>query len=192
MTKSTLTTDAIAGVADLKAGYTLGHADVAILKSLAAELLAVREAQPVEVTDEMAMAFHRALTDSDIGSDDLDDIKIGLRGALCNYNVPPAPALLDERHPVGGDQWGWAGEYNRGWNAYRSAMLQLSGNSEHVNQGYTLSSPVIPDGWKLVPAEPTPKQWAAGLSVINSGIDKVTLIYRAMVAAAPAQGVDDA
>ncbi|WP_447887655.1 hypothetical protein [Serratia fonticola] len=52
-------------------------------------------AQPLEVTDEMAMAFHRALTDSDIGSDDLDDIKIGLRGALCNYIAPPAPAVPD-------------------------------------------------------------------------------------------------
>ncbi len=44
-----LPTEAIAGVADLKAGYTLGHADVAILKALAAELLAVREAQSVPV-----------------------------------------------------------------------------------------------------------------------------------------------
>lgn len=47
MTISTVPTEAIAGVADLNAGYTLGHADVAILKALAAELLAVREAQPV-------------------------------------------------------------------------------------------------------------------------------------------------
>lgn len=63
------------------------------VRAMAAELLAVREAQPVAVTDEMAMDFHRALTDSDIGSDDLDDIKIGLRGALCNFTAPPAPAV---------------------------------------------------------------------------------------------------
>ncbi|MFV8906307.1 hypothetical protein ABQ333_13780 [Serratia fonticola] len=50
MTKSTLTTETITGVADLNAGYTLGHADVAILKALAAELLAVREAKPVAST----------------------------------------------------------------------------------------------------------------------------------------------
>lgn len=47
MTRSTVTTEAIAGVADLKAGYTLGHADVAILKEISAELLAVRVVQPV-------------------------------------------------------------------------------------------------------------------------------------------------
>ncbi|MBP0998424.1 hypothetical protein J8629_15335 [Serratia fonticola] len=46
---TTVTTEAIAGVADLKAGYTLGHADVAILKTISAELLAVREAQSVPV-----------------------------------------------------------------------------------------------------------------------------------------------
>lgn len=34
------------------------------------------------VTDEMALAFHRALTDGDIGADDLDEIKTGLRAAL--------------------------------------------------------------------------------------------------------------
>lgn len=46
---TTVTTEAISGVADLKAGYTLGNADVMILKALAAELLAVREAQSVPI-----------------------------------------------------------------------------------------------------------------------------------------------
>lgn len=176
------------------------------------------------------------------------------------FTIPPTPALLDERHPVGGEQWGWDGEYNRGWNAYRAAMLnhvggsnekvqvvveflgrligvvntvnhakqhevvidddpcywqrqewveylleeskkaeeaysaamlQLSGNSEHVNQTYTLNYPVIPDGWKLVPNEPTTKQWAAGYRAMEGGIDKVTLAYRAMVEVAPSPGGSD-
>lgn len=38
--------------------------------------------QPVEVTDNMALAFHRALTDGALGADDLNDIKTGLRAAL--------------------------------------------------------------------------------------------------------------
>lgn len=49
----------------------------------------------------------------------------------------------------------------------------------------TGNSPVIPDGWKLVPNEPTTKQWAAGHRAMEGGIDKVTLAYRAMVAEAP-------
>ncbi|WP_142590556.1 hypothetical protein [Serratia marcescens] len=54
--------------------------------------MANREAQPVQVTDGMALNFHRALTDSDIGKDDLEEIKVGLRAALCNVTAPPAPS----------------------------------------------------------------------------------------------------
>ncbi|HBE9078877.1 hypothetical protein [Serratia fonticola] len=65
------------------------------------------------------------------------------------------------------------------------AMLQP------VSQGHTLNSPVIPDGWKLVPKEPTTKQWAAGYKAMDGGIDKVTLAYRAMVEVAPSPGGAD-
>ncbi|MGP1086304.1 hypothetical protein ACJ8LB_23735 [Serratia sp. CY58181] len=57
-----------------------------------------REAQPVQVTDEMALAFHRALNDGGIGEADLEEIKVGLRGALCNITAPPALAY-PERLP---------------------------------------------------------------------------------------------
>lgn len=60
--------------------------------------VANREAQPVAVTDEMALAFHRALNDGGIGESDLEEIKVGLRGALCNITAPPAPAY-PERLP---------------------------------------------------------------------------------------------
>lgn len=56
-----------------------------------------------------------------------------------------------------------------------------------------LPAPVVPDGWKLVPAEPTPKQWAAGIKAMDGGIDKVTLAYKAMVdvAPTPTQAIND-
>ena len=38
----------------------------------------------IEVTDEMAMAFHHAETDGAIGDSELDEIKVGLRAALAN------------------------------------------------------------------------------------------------------------
>jgi len=44
---------------------------------------------------------------------------------------------------------------------------------------------VAPPGWKLVPIEPTKKQWAAGVKAMDAGIDKPTLCYSAMLAAAP-------
>lgn len=59
-----------------------------------------------------------------------------------------------------------------GYNACRAEML-----AQPVSQGY-----------KLVPVEPTPKQWAAGVKAMDTGMDKVTLVYKAMLATAPTQG----
>jgi hypothetical protein len=61
-----------------------------------------------------------------------------------------------------------------GWNACRAAMLQQSSGALQ-----------LPEGYVLVPVEPTPKQWAAGVKAMETGIDKATLAYRAMLAAAP-------
>lgn len=43
----------------------------------------------------------------------------------------------------------------------------------------------VREGWKLVPVEPTTQQWAAGVKAMDAGIDKPTLCYSAMLAAAP-------
>jgi NTP pyrophosphatase (non-canonical NTP hydrolase) len=69
------------------------HVQCGDAAAMARELLANREAQPVAVTDEMALAFHRALNDGGIGESDLEEIKAGLRGALCNITAPPAPVV---------------------------------------------------------------------------------------------------
>jgi len=37
-----------------------------------------------------------------------------------------APMIPEQKEPVGGDRWGWMGEYNRGWNDCREAMLSAS------------------------------------------------------------------
>lgn len=66
--------------------------------------------------------------------------------------------------------------------ACRAAMIQ----AEPVTTANKLgNSPVIPDGYVMVPKEPTGKQWAAGVQAFDSGMDKVTRIYKAMLAAAP-------
>ncbi|WP_212769004.1 hypothetical protein [Pectobacterium versatile] len=57
--------------------------------------------QKITVTDDMAMAFHRATTDGDVGSDDVSDIKIGLNAALCNISAAlPYAARLAVSKPV--------------------------------------------------------------------------------------------
>ncbi|MGI1283279.1 hypothetical protein [Enterobacter kobei] len=66
------------------------------------------------------------------------------------YAAPPAPVSVPDAMEMD-DDFDSAFEHGKavGWNAYRAAMLQSFGNSEQLN------SPVIPDGWVLVPIEPT-------------------------------------
>ncbi|MFO3833689.1 hypothetical protein AAHD79_16810 [Citrobacter freundii] len=66
--------------------------------------------------------------------------------------------------------------YANGWNKCRTAMLQ-AGNS-----------PVIQDGWQLVPKEPTEAMNKAGWAAMNEH-DAINPTYRAMLAAAPQQDV---
>lgn len=55
--------------------------------SFARAVLALQEREDVvplseAVTDEMALAFHRAISDGSIGQGELEEIKTGLRAAL--------------------------------------------------------------------------------------------------------------
>jgi hypothetical protein len=101
------------------------------------------------------------------------------------YTAPPAPlSVPDEltreeykRRFMEDDDFD--DTFRGGWNACRAAMLQGAGGN----------SPANPDGWKLVPNEPTTKQWAAGMQAFEYGMDKVTRVYKAMIAAAPLQEV---
>lgn len=49
----------------------------------------------------------------------------GTKLYLHAQSVPVVPVVPDEiKHRIGGLDWGWEGEFNRGWNACRAAMLQ--------------------------------------------------------------------
>ena len=63
-----------------------------------------------------------------------------------------------------------------GWKACRAAMLQAG------------KYPVTPDGWQLVPKEPTEAMNKAGWAAMNEH-DAINPTYRAMLAAAPQQDV---
>ncbi|MGW8846083.1 DUF551 domain-containing protein [Enterobacter hormaechei] len=133
---------AVQTVADLKAGYTLGHADVAILNELARIALASLEAEP-------AIHRWRRVTFEPYGpypwhygnfigfSKPVDGIEDEYY-----YAAPPAPVSVPAAMEMD-DDFDSAFEHGKavGWNAYRAAMLQSFGNSEQLN------SQVIPDGW---------------------------------------------
>lgn len=91
------------------------------------------------------------------------------------YTAPPAPVSVPDAMEMD-DDFDSAFEHGKavGWNAYRAAMLQSFGNSEQLN------SPVIPDGWVMVPEDPTHEMLEAGDEQFGT-YD----VYRRMIEAAP-------
>lgn len=93
--------------------------------------LASLEAKPVSVNDDMAYAFHHAISDSSLGSDEVEEIKAGLRAAFANVTAPPASVSVPDaytrdergRMMLNGKPEPRIG-YGGGWNACRAAMLQ--------------------------------------------------------------------
>lgn len=78
-------------------GYRLGLAQLdrpAAPEAAKPEQQAQADGEVVSVTDEMAYAFHRALTDSALSADEVEEIKTGLRAALANYTRPQPAAQV--------------------------------------------------------------------------------------------------
>ena len=73
---------------------------------------------------------------------------------------------------------------------HRQATDEIGSWNNHMNTPTTQAgnSPVTPDGWQLVPKEPTEAMNKAGWAAINEH-DAINPTYRAMLAAAPQQDV---
>ncbi|CAH6636035.1 hypothetical protein [Pseudocitrobacter vendiensis] len=151
---------AVQAVADLKAGYTLGNADVAILNELARIALASLEAEP-------AIHSWRRVTVEPYGPypwhyGNFIGFSKPVEGIEDEYfySAPSAPVVPQEATPEDiailastfaprGVTYQWdSDECNAAadsWNACRTAMLQVG------------NSPAIPDGYVLVPKIVTPE-----------------------------------
>lgn len=120
---------AVQAVADLKAGYTLGHADVAILNELARIALASLEAEPVAYVD--PFAFHNF---SVYRAGETDNKRMGREWMWANpeaglipvYTAPPAPVSVPDAIHSQGEKSASDDYYALGWNACRAAMLKHS------------------------------------------------------------------
>lgn len=114
------------------------------------------------------------------GQTDLKDYVYAAADELVSLLKTQAPVSVPDAMEMD-DDFDSAFEHGKavGWNAYRAAMLQSFGNSEQLN------SPVIPDGWKLVPIDPTKDMLRAGQSVVGFWLNTVHC-YSKMLAAAPA------
>ncbi|HAS1757251.1 TPA: hypothetical protein I4G56_08190 [Enterobacter asburiae] len=171
---------AVQAVADLKAGYTLGHADVAILNELARIALASLEAEPV------AWLLSGGGAKNNVSFDSGNAYADPLREVTPLYTAHPAPVSVPAAMEMD-DDFDSAFEHGKavGWNACRAAMLQ----------GADGNSPVIQDGWVMVPVEPTTEMQSAAAGAIRfdtTPINKLwtgNAVYRAMLAAAPQQEV---
>lgn len=177
---SNIDKQAVQAVADLKAGYTLGHADVAILNELARIALASLEAEPV------AWLLSGGGAKNHVSFDSGNAYADPLREVTPLYTAPPAPISVPAAMEMD-DDFDSAFEHGKavGWNACRAAMLQ----------GADGNSPVIQDGWVMVPVEPTTEMQSSAAGAIRfdtTPINKLwtgNAVYRAMLAAAPQQEV---
>lgn len=73
-----------------------GNKNCDVVKELARIALASLEAEAVAVTDDMAYAFHHALSDSSLGADDVEEIKAALRAAFASVTATPAPVSVPD------------------------------------------------------------------------------------------------
>ncbi|MCM8071872.1 hypothetical protein ACJYFT_14185 [Enterobacter hormaechei] len=116
---SNIDKQAVQAVADLKAGYTLGHADVAILNELARIALASLEVEPV------AWLLSGGGAKNNVSFDSGNAYADPLREVTPLYTAPPAPVSVPAAMEMD-DDFDSAFEHGKavGWNAYRAAMLQ--------------------------------------------------------------------
>ena len=141
-----------------------GASDAAVIHLKLAEItLASLEAEAVCVIDQSNLDYLKSGSDADVWPAS----RAEMGDVLLYRSAPPAPVSVPDRSMY--EKW-WESEYGspldswdslrttdgyyddgidvqfEAWNACRAAMLQ----------GADGNSPVIPDGWVLVPIEPTP------------------------------------
>lgn len=97
---STITKERLKELAAGQSGLNLRIATPEESMELARIALASLEAEPVAVNDDMAYAFHHALSDSPLGADEVEEIKAGLRAAFANVTAPPAPVSVPDESAV--------------------------------------------------------------------------------------------
>ncbi|MDP1489220.1 DUF551 domain-containing protein [Klebsiella pneumoniae] len=120
MTKSTITREeSIQAVFDLKVGYTLGLADIEILKRVARMALVAMDSEPVAIIDQANLDYLRSGADADVWPPEREEM-----GDVLLYRHPqPAPVVPELRV-----DW-QENEFSAGWNACRAAMLAAAPQS---------------------------------------------------------------
>ncbi|MEH3438141.1 DUF551 domain-containing protein [Enterobacter roggenkampii] len=234
---STITKQDVQAVADLKAGYTLGHADVAILNELARIALASLETEASGRNPVLAYAdSYRDMANQGVESIPVWSVITDLERNIAPLFTAPPPPLSVPAAMEMDDNFDSAFEHGKavGWNSYRAAMLQGADGTltnegtipvtqfkpvadlygltsptgcetsftfdaveardfigggwscqeyvelERFQEAVSGNSPVIPDGWQLVP-----KKITLEMECALSRADSYEIGWRWALAAAP-------
>ncbi|EEQ3074558.1 DUF551 domain-containing protein [Escherichia coli] len=122
-------------------------------EELARIALASLEAEPVAVNDDMAYAFHHALSDSSLGADEVEEIKAGLRAAFANVTIQPEPVTPD----------GWISCSERMPNTKTAVLVAVEfdrkGDWRMKWATYIPGHPDANDGWIIPGASWKPSHW---------------------------------
>lgn len=151
----------------------LAHIALAALESRA-------DAEPVSITDDMAYAFHHALSDSALGADEVEEIKTGLRAAFANVTAPP---LLEPRADANSRKLFTCSACGaEGLDEPLESQCHCLGDGAHWVEStlYTRPqpAPVVPDevSWEDVPEEVTDDDmevalaWAHGYNACRAAM----------------------
>ena len=154
------------------------------------ELVDAPEAEPVLVVETEPGYWNRGHYCEGTKSY-IDPTKVwGLPVGTKLYTAPPAPSV-PETEPVA-RVTGYYGGYlsivtvdGRVLPAGTALYAAPPHQSEHHLEMVNTPAPSVPDGWKLVPVEPTPEMMRSGMSVPFNKAARHNAVYRAMLAAAP-------
>ncbi|HHB7327726.1 TPA: hypothetical protein ACN7LF_003381 [Klebsiella pneumoniae] len=170
-----------------------GYRDYLKLELRSSEIaLASLEAEAVCVIDQSNLDYLKSGSDADVwpaSRAEMGDVLLYRSATPAPVSVPAAMEMDDD--------FDSAFEHGKavGWNAYRAAMLQGAENAETPTTMQTApaldsspkiaelpsgNSPVIPDGWVMVPEDPTHEMLEAGDEQFGT-YD----VYRRMIEAAP-------
>ncbi|EPK0080943.1 hypothetical protein RFD10_002439 [Klebsiella aerogenes] len=181
MTKSTITDERITSVIDRLEHFAsnLKWTDVRGAQDLLTAADGLRELQERRKADSEPVGYFGRFDPDD--EDLIDQCSKNVKGAFPLYrHAQPAPVVPEEM-PCGGAADDYHDGYQDGWNACRAAMLQ----AEPVTTANKLgNSPVIPDGYAMVPKEATLDMLKAGAKQEMKG-EAFQYVWQAMLAAAP-------
>ncbi|MGV4152508.1 hypothetical protein [Citrobacter freundii] len=155
-------------------GGNLGYAMADAVKVIDGAIAAFG-AEPVAVNDDMAYAFHHALSDSSLGTDEVEEIKTGLCAAFANVTTTPSPVVHDDLLSMAASAIEDLLEHTDPSTSYYSGVWADVPGKLRAAMLQAGKSPVIPDCWipvsERMPESIPQKHWSDDVIAISESGD---------------------